>query len=254
MVLKRLSEMSSCVVLCFLLGIMPASSAEITSWDNLKDEAEKAADGSTVSVTSDITANGSTIGLLQKVLTLNFNGHTVNGAAYGDEPPLLFVASGSSDTNVTVKNAVFKNFSVGDEGVIYSSNPHLEVIDVSLLNNKGNADGVAIHNSSYNKLVISAINSNVEISNNNSTGEAGGSGYGVFSNSSIYLNASDGKELTINDNIQIDNSFDGDLVINNTLKSGGDLNGKVTLGGKLTLQTAALLFMWVQIQDIKTEL
>lgn len=145
----------------------------------------------------------------------------------------MFAASGSSETNITVKNAVFKNFTVGDEGVIYSSNPHLEVIDVSLLNNKGEADGVAIHNSSYNKLVVSAINSNVEISNNNSTGQAGGSGYGIFSNSTIYLNAADGKTLTINDNIKIDNSFDGDIYINNTYKSGGDLNGKVTLGGKI---------------------
>ena len=45
--------------------------------------------------------------------------------------------------------------------------------------------------------------------------------------------------MTINDNIQIDNSFDGDLVINNTLKSGGDLNGKVTLGGKIDLANSS---------------
>ena len=140
---------------------------------------------------------------------------------------------------MTVKNAVFKNFTVGDEGVIYSSNPHLEVIDVSLLNNKGNADGVAIHHSSYNKLVISAINSNVEISNNNSTGQEGGTGYGIFSSSSITLNAYEGKNLTITDDIKIDNSFDSDIYINNTFKSGCDLNGKVTLGGKLDLASSS---------------
>lgn len=122
MVVKRLANLSSCAVLCFLLGIMPATAADITSWENLKDEAERAQDGAVLNITEDISADGSTIGLLQKVLTLDFNGNTVNGAAYSEEPPLLFAASGSSETNITVKNAVFKNFTVGDEGVIYSSN------------------------------------------------------------------------------------------------------------------------------------
>ena len=239
MVVKKFAKLSSCAVLCFLLGIMPASGADITSWENLRDEAENASEGSILNITEDITADGSSIGLLQKVLTLNFNGHTVNGGSYGDEPPLLFAANGSSETKVAVKNAVFKNFTVGEEGVIYSSNPHLEVIDVSLLNNKGSGEGVAIKNSAYNKLLITAQNSNVEISNNNSTGQEGGTGYGVFSSSSITLNAYEGKNLTINDDIKIDNSFDSDIYINNTFKSGCDLNGKVTLGGKLDLASSS---------------
>ena len=151
----------------------------------------------------------------------------------------MFAANGSSETKVAVKNAVFKNFTVGEEGVIYSSNPHLEVIDVSLLNNKGSGEGVAIKNSAYNKLLITAQNSNVEISNNNSTGQEGGTGYGIFSSSSITLNAYEGKNLTINDDIKIDNSFDSDIYINNTFKSGCDLNGKVTLGGKLDLASSS---------------
>lgn len=239
MVVKKFAKLSSCAVLCFLLGIMPASGADITSWENLRDEAENASEGSILNITEDITADGSSIGLLQKVLTLNFNGHTVNGGSYGDEPPLLFAANGSSETKVAVRNAVFKNFTVGEEGVIYSSNPHLEVIDVSLLNNKGSGEGVAIKNSAYNKLLITAQNSNVEISNNNSTGQEGGTGYGIFSSSSITLNAYEGKNLTINDDIKIDNSFDSDIYINNTFKSGCDLNGKVTLGGKLDLASSS---------------
>ena len=155
MVVKNLAKLSSCAVLCFLLGITPVGAADIESWDNLKEEAENAADGSTVTVTKDITATGSSIGLLQKVLTLDFDGHTVTGGKYGDEPPLLFAANGSSETKVAVRNAVFKNFTVGEEGVIYSSNPHLEVIDVSLLNNKGSGEGVAIKNSAYNKFQMS---------------------------------------------------------------------------------------------------
>lgn len=230
MVSKDFKKISSCAVLCFLLGISPVSAADVVSWENLKDEAENAADGSTINVKNDITANGSSIGMLQKVLTLDFNGNTVTGGAdYGEEPPFLFAGSGSSETNVTVQNAVFKNISAGEEGVLYSNNPHLEVIDVSLLNNKGTGDGVAINNSAYNKLVITAKNSNVEISNNNSTGEAGGSGNGIFSNSSIYLNAHNGKTLSIGDVIKIDSGTDGNLNINNTFKSRCDLNGTVYL-------------------------
>ena len=95
MVVKKFAKLSSCAVLCFLLGIMPASGTDITSWENLRDEAENASEGSILNITEDITADGSSIGLLQKVLTLDFDGHTVNGGSYGEEPPLLFAASGS---------------------------------------------------------------------------------------------------------------------------------------------------------------
>lgn len=234
MVSKDLKNFSSCAVLCFLLGISPASATDAISWDNLKEEAEKASEGSTINVTKDVVANGNSIELLQKVLTIDFNGNTVTGGAdYGEEPPFLFAGSGSSETNITVQNAVFKNISAGEEGVLYSSNPHLEVIDVSFLNNKGTGDGVAINNSAYNKLVITAKNSNVEISNNNSTGEAGGSGNGIFSNSSVYLNAHNGKTISIGDVIKIDSGTDGNLNINNTFKSHCDLNGTVYLDKKV---------------------
>lgn len=68
MVSKDLKNFSSCAVLCFLLGISPASATDAISWDNLKEEAEKASEGSTINVTKDVVANGNSIELLQKVL------------------------------------------------------------------------------------------------------------------------------------------------------------------------------------------
>ena len=84
-----------------------------------------------------------------------------------------------------------------------------------------NNNGVAINNEGYNGLVINAKNSDVNFKNNTT--------YGIKSNSNVYLNASEGKTITLDDAISIDNTFDGNLVINNSYKAGTDLNGTVIL-------------------------
>lgn len=88
---------------------------------------------------------------------------------------------------------------------------------MSFVNNKG----MAINNEGYNGLVINAKNSDVNFKNNTT--------YGIKSNSNVYLNAYDGKTITLDDAISIDNNFDGNLVINNSYKAGTDLNGTVIL-------------------------
>lgn len=190
--------------------------ASTSTWNDLSDASNTASEGSTVSILSDITADGSSIGFLQKQLTIDFNGNVINGATYPDGSPLVFSASGSSETRLQIINATFQGFDT-ENGIVNGTNPLIELTDVSFLNNKG----VAINNEGYNKLIINAENSDVEFKNTTD--------YGIKSNSSIYFNANSGKTITLDDAIKIDNNFDGNLIINNTLKAGKDLNGTVIL-------------------------
>ena len=190
--------------------------ASTSTWNDLSDASNTASEGSTVSILSDITADGSSIGFLQKQLTIDFNGNVINGATYPDGSPLVFSASGSSETRLQIINATFQGFDT-ENGIVNGTNPLIELTDVSFLNNKG----VAIYNEGYNKLIINAENSDVTFKNNTD--------YGIKSNSSIYLNANSGKTITLDDAIKIDNNFDGNLIINNTLKANKDLNGTVIL-------------------------
>lgn len=190
--------------------------ASTSTWNDLSDASNTASEGSTISILSDITADGSSIGFLQKQLTIDFNGNVINGATYPDGSPLVFSASGSSETRLQIINATFQGFDT-ENGIVNGTNPLIELTDVSFLNNKG----VAINNEGYNKLIINAENSDVEFKNTTD--------YGIKSNSSIYFNANSGKTITLDDAIKIDNNFDGNLIINNTLKAGKDLNGTVIL-------------------------
>ena len=206
-------------ILGIIIGIFVLAQMQVhasTTWNELKTEADTASESSTINITSGLTADGSSIGFLQKQLTLNFNGNVINGTTYPDDSPLVFSASGSSETRLQIMNATFQGFDT-ENGIVRGTNPLIELTDVSFLNNKG----VAINNDGYNKLIINAENNDITFKNNTD--------YGIKSNSSIYLNANSGKTITFDDAIKIDNNFDGNLIINNTLKANKDLNGTVIL-------------------------
>ena len=203
-------------IIVAMLALAPLPTYADSTWSNLVDAANTASEGSTVSILTDITADGTSAGFLQKQLTIDFNGKVINGITYSDDSPIVFSASGSSETRLQIMNATFQGFDT-ENGIVKGTNPLIELTDVSFLNNKG----VAINNEGYNKLIINAENSDVEFKNTTD--------YGIKSNSSIYLNANSGKTITLDDAIKIDNNFDGNLIINNTLKAGKDLNGTVIL-------------------------
>lgn len=190
--------------------------ASVSSWGNLKNEADNASEGSTINIINDITADGSSIGFLQKVLKLDFDNYKINGGSYSDESPFIFSGAGASETKLEIIKATFTGFNT-ENGIINGANPRIELTDVSFIDN----NGVAINNEGYNGLVINAKNSDVNFKNNTT--------YGIKSNSNVYLNASEGKTITLDDAISIDNTFDGNLVINNSYKAGTDLNGTVIL-------------------------
>ena len=194
---------------------MPAW-ASVSTWNDLNDAADNASEGATVNIINDITADGSSIGFLQKVLKLDFGNNKVNGGSYSDESPFIFLGAGASETKLEIIKATFTGFDT-ENGIINGANPRIELTDVSFINNKG----MAINNEGYNGLVINAKNSDVNFKNNTT--------YGIKSNSNVYLNAYDGKTITLDDAISIDNNFDGNLVINNSYKAGTDLNGTVIL-------------------------
>lgn len=203
------------IIICVMMLQMPAW-ASVSTWSDLNDAADNASEGATVNIINDITADGSSIGFLQKVLKLDFGNYKINGGSYSDESPLVFLGAGASETKLEIIKATFTGFNT-ENGIIKGANPRIELTDVSFVNNKG----IAINNEGYNGLVINAKNSDVNFKNNTT--------YGIKSNSNVYLNASDGKTITLDDAISIDNNFDGNLVINNSYKAGTDLNGTVIL-------------------------
>lgn len=203
------------ITICVMMLQMPAW-ASVSTWSDLNDAANNASEGVTVNIINDITADGSSIGFLQKVLKLDFGNYKINGGSYSDESPLAFLGAGASETKLEIIKATFTGFNT-ENGIIKGANPRIELTDVSFVNNKG----MAINNEGYNGLVINAKNSDVNFKNNTT--------YGIKSNSNVYLNAYDGKTITLDDAISIDNNFDGNLVINNSYKAGTDLNGTVIL-------------------------
>ena len=218
-----------------VLAVLQVSAFADDAWNNFKNNAKNAGENSTISVPSDLQADGTSAGFLQKNLKIDFNNHTIKGSNYTSEAPLIFSgAGGQSDTKMAIENAIFTGFNVGDNGILNNTNPHLELTDVSFTNNIGRA----INNNAYNQLIISAINNNVTISNDYL-------GDGIYSKSSIYLNASDNtgvvKTLRIDDNIKIESSIDGNLNINNTFKNGGSLRGIVFLNGKIDISGQVIL-------------
>lgn len=203
------------IIISVIILQMPAW-ASVSTWSDLNDAADNASEGATVNIINDITADGSSIGFLQKVLKLDFGNYKINGGSYSDESPLVFLGAGASETKLEIIKATFTGFNT-ENGIIKGANPRIELTDVSFVNNKG----MAINNEGYNGLVINAKNSDVNFKNNTT--------YGIKSNSNVYLNAYDGKTITLDDAISIDNNFDGNLVINNSYKAGTDLNGTVIL-------------------------
>ena len=203
------------IIICVMMLQMPAW-ASVSTWSDLNDAVDNASEGATVNIINDITADGSSIGFLQKVLKLDFGNYKINGGSYSDESPLVFLGAGASETKLEIIKATFTGFNT-ENGIIKGANPRIELTDVSFVNNKG----MAINNEGYNGLVINAKNSDVNFKNNTT--------YGIKSNSNVYLNAYDGKTITLDDAISIDNNFDGNLVINNSYKAGTDLNGTVIL-------------------------
>lgn len=203
------------ITICVMLSQMPVL-ASVSTWSDLNDAADNASEGATVNIVNDITADGSSIGFLQKVLKLDFGNYKINGGSYSDESPLVFLGAGASETKLEIIKATFTGFNT-ENGIIKGANPRIELTDVSFVNNKG----MAINNEGYNGLVINAKNSDVNFKNNTT--------YGIKSNSNVYLNAYNGKTITLDDAISIDNNFDGNLVINNSYKAGTDLNGTVIL-------------------------
>lgn len=203
------------IIISVIILQMPAW-ASVSTWSDLNDAADNASEGTTVNIINDITADGSSIGFLQKVLKLDFGNYKINGGSYSDESPLVFLGAGASETKLEIIKATFTGFNT-ENGIIKGANPRIELTDVSFVNNKG----MAINNEGYNGLIINAKNSDVNFKNNTT--------YGIKSNSNVYLNAYDGKTITLDDAISIDNNFDGNLVINNSYKAGTDLNGTVIL-------------------------
>lgn len=138
---------------------------------------------------------------------------TLNGGAIDNE----------SNLNLITNSNFIGNKSDGKGGAIYSNN-ELHIIDSSFIGNSAADNGSAIYQNS-GTLTITAENKDVEFTDNNNTGTVEGSGYGIYVNGELNLNANNNHKITINDSIY------------STSKTVNLDNGTLALGEKAATNT-----------------
>ncbi|MEE3350289.1 MAG: hypothetical protein VZR09_09655, partial [Candidatus Gastranaerophilaceae bacterium] len=130
-------------------------------------------------------------------------GNFINNYA-GDVGGAMLIGAGGHGANVTVTGDFIGNEAVNAGGAIYSSNGGTTtLVDSSFIGNVA-PEGAAIYMNA-GELSVTAQNKDIEFTNNNSTGTAGGVGYGIYHKSGGYrpfaLNAYEGRTITVNDKV-----------------------------------------------------
>ena len=134
-------------------------------------------------------------------------------------------------------------------GGIYNKGT-INLVDSSFVSNKADK-GAAIYNNA-GTLSLTALDKNIELTNNNQTGTSEGEGTGIYiENGTFLLNAANDKTITINDLIYSDgiiriNSDEthngGTIALNNKLEGNGQFhiqNGNVILGSGSNISAAS---------------
>ena len=133
----------------------------------------------------------------------SLTGNFINNYA-GVDAGALLVGGGHNGANITVIGDFIGNQAVDQGGAIYNwSGATTRLIDSSFIGNIA-SEGAAIYIDN-GELSVTALNKDIEFTNNNSTGTAGGDGYGIYHKSSGYrpfaLNAYEGRTITVNDKV-----------------------------------------------------
>nr|MCR5261519.1 hypothetical protein [Candidatus Gastranaerophilales bacterium] len=173
------------------------------------------------------------------VTSTNSNAH--GGAIYQKGETLTISNSTFGGPGEGQGNSAIAPSGYAYGGAIYTELGTLNIVDSSFIGNIAK-DGAAIYGWNSN-VTINAQKSNVEFANNNSTGDASGTGTGIDINGgSLTLNADAGHNLTINDTVSsttgmtINNGHNGTVALNGALTLGNALNVN---GGTLTLNDTA---------------
>ena len=130
-------------------------------------------------------------------------GNFVNNYA-GDAGGALLVGYGKNGANISVTGDFIANQAVNKGGAVFTgSGSTTKLIDTSFIGNIAPV-GAAIY-VEKGEVTVTAQNKDIEFTNNNSTGLAGGDGYGIYNISNGYrplvLNANEGRTLTVNDKV-----------------------------------------------------
>ena len=130
-------------------------------------------------------------------------GNFVNNYA-GNVGGALYVGDGKNGASITVTGDFIANQAGYKGGAIYTgSSANTTLIDTSFIGNIA-PEGAAIY-TNKGEMSITALNKDIEFTNNNSTGTAGGDGYGIYHTAGGYrplaINAYEGKTITVNDKV-----------------------------------------------------
>ena len=189
-------------------------------------------------------ANGGAVLNYNSSLIGKIKGHFINNKASSEEKTANGGALYNGGQIDFVEGDFISNSAISEVesfgGGIYNKGT-VNLYDSSFISNKADK-GAAIY-SATGSLSLTAVNKDVEISNNNQTGKAGGSGTGVYIESgTLILNAATNRSITINDlmysdgsiKINTDDTYNGGKIeINNKIEGNGQFdiqNGYVRLG------------------------
>ena len=131
--------------------------------------------------------------------------------------------------SATVSGDFLSNKALTAGGAIYTGGAlgTTRIVDSSFIGNIA-PEGAAIY-AKYGVVEVVAQNKDAEFTNNNTTGTADGSGYGIYNNASAHLSAAQNKILTINDKVY----STGSVSVNDDTYHGGNVvfNDEFTQSG-----------------------
>ncbi|MCR5261022.1 MAG: hypothetical protein K6C94_04215, partial [Candidatus Gastranaerophilales bacterium] len=164
----------------------------------------------------------------------NLNAEFINNSASTSGGAILNIENGQ----ISALNSNFTGNSADKGGAIFNNASTINLYDSNFTGNIATS-GAAIYNTGSGTVTVTASTKNTEFTNNNTTGTALGTGYGIYNESGVVnLRALDGYTITVNDDIY----SAGTLKINSDGYTGDVvLNGGLALaGGTFDLQNGSI--------------
>ena len=142
------------------------------SFSQLQNEIDGCSNNDVIILNNDISQEDSTPILIQKSLTIDGNGHTIDAQERSGIFRIRYA-------NITLKNIIFKNSKAGNFGAIEIYDSQCSIINCSFEDNQGIFDGAAI------SMLSGSLNlSDCTFNNNKAINRDGGA---IYSLSDIYM-------------------------------------------------------------------
>ena len=197
------------------------------SFSQLQNEINNSSKDDIIILGNDISQEGSNSILIEKSLTIDGNGHTIDAQERSGIFRIRYA-------NITLRNIVFKNSKNGNFGAIEIYDSHCSIINCSFENNQGYFDGAAI------SMLSGSLNlSDCIFTNNKAINKDGGA---VYSLTDVHMH-----NCTFINNSA---SYGGAIyALNSNLSECDFINNSADLGGAIYSKGTALSIEFSQFLD-----